>query len=265
MVDLADYQHSYQNIRFARSDGVLEMVFHSDGGPMLWNAVMHRELGEAFHRVAEDTENRVVVLTGSGDAFCPGSDRESFQLDATLPPIGLDNIYREGKAILFNQLAVPVPMIAAVNGPVMSHPELPLLCDIVLAAETAEFRDSHLARGLVPGDGIHVVFPMVFGVNRGRYLALTGTAVTAREALEWGAVNEVLPVGLLRERALEIARELADKPLLSLRYTRELLTREIKRQLHDNLGYGLALEGFASGYGAWTNASDETSGSCGTS
>jgi enoyl-CoA hydratase/carnithine racemase len=148
-------------------------------------------------------------------------------------------------------------MIAAVNGPLLSHAELALLCDIVLASETAVFQDRHLARGIVPGDGIHIAFPLVFGINRGRYLALTGKKVTAQEALAWGAVAEVLPGPDLNARAWQIARELATQPILALRYTRELMTRELQRLLHENLGYGLALEGFASGYGSWPAKSSE--------
>jgi enoyl-CoA hydratase/carnithine racemase len=251
MYQLHEYATSYRNIRFERTDGVLEMVFHSNGGPLLWNDDVHTDLVDAFAKVGQDTENRIVILTGTGDAFCPGPDPDSFHFDPGVPPVALDQIYREGKAFLSNQLAIPVPMIAAVNGPAVAHSEIPLLCDIVLAAETTVFQDRHLEWGIVPGDGIHIAYPLVFGPNRGRYLALTGAPVTAHQAHDWGAVAEVLPTDQLRQRAQEIATDLAQRPILGLRYTRELLTREIQRLLRDNLGYGLALEGFASGYGSW--------------
>jgi enoyl-CoA hydratase/carnithine racemase len=248
---LTDYAERYRDIAFTRRDGVLEMRLHSGDGPLLWNDRIHTDLGDAFHQVGQDTENKVVILTGTGDAFCPGPDPDSFHFDTSLPPVALDAIYREGKAMLFNQLAVPVPMIAAVNGPATAHSELALLCDIVLIAEHTVFADHHLDWGIVPGDGIHIAYPMAFGMNRGRHLALTGTEVSARQAHDWGAAAEVLPADRLRDRAWEIAADLARRPILGLRYTRELLTREISRQLRENLGYGLALEGFASGYGSW--------------
>jgi enoyl-CoA hydratase/carnithine racemase len=251
MYTLDGYADSYRNIRFTRRAGVLEMALHTDGGPLLWGGSIHTELGDAFYKVGQDRENRVVILTGTGDGFCPGPDPTPSNLDSSVPPVGLDHIYQEGKAILQNQLAVPVPMIAAVNGPAAAHPELALLCDIVLAADTTYFQDRHLEWGIVPGDGIHIVFPMAFGMNRGRYLALTGGKVTAQQALDWGAVAEVLPIGKLNDRAWEIATYLAGRPILGLRYTREVLTREISRQMRENLGHGLALEGFASGYGSW--------------
>src|SRR5688572_14572157 len=93
------------------------------------------------------------------------------------------------KNLLTNLLAIDVPMISAVNGPALRHAELLVMCDIVLAADTAEFQDSaHFTGGLVPGDGV-VVFPMVMGLNRGRYFLLTGQRLNAQQAKEYGLVN----------------------------------------------------------------------------
>jgi enoyl-CoA hydratase/carnithine racemase len=85
-------------------------------------------------------------------------------------------------------------MIAAVNGSALIHAELAVLCDIVLAADTTEFQDApHFPMGLVPGDGVHVVWPLILGPNRGRYFLLTGQKLFASEALDLGVVNEVMP------------------------------------------------------------------------
>jgi enoyl-CoA hydratase/carnithine racemase len=92
---------------------------------------------------------------------------------------------------------------------------------------------------------------MVFGMNRGRYLALTGAEVSAQEAHAWGAVAEVMPLELLRARAWALAEYLAAKPILGLRYSRELLNREVQRLFNDHLSLGLAFEGFTSGFGVW--------------
>ena len=120
------------------------------------------------------------------------------------------------------------------------------MCDIVLASETASFQDSaHYAGGLVPGDGVHVVFPMIMGLNRGRYFLLTGQVLDAAEALEIGLVNEVLPPAELLPRAWELARQLMLQPEMNRRYSRLLLTEQLRRQLNELLPYGLALEGLA--------------------
>jgi enoyl-CoA hydratase/carnithine racemase len=120
------------------------------------------------------------------------------------------------------------------------------MCDIVLASETAAFQDSaHFTGGLVPGDGMHVVFPLIMGLNRGRYFLLTGQRISAAEARDMGLVNEVLPREKLLPRALEHARKIMKLPELNRRYTRTLITEMLRRQMNDLLPYGLALEGLA--------------------
>lgn len=144
-----------------------------------------------------------------------------------------------------NMMAIPVPVIAAVNGPVTIHPEMPALADIVLAADHAVFADSHIQAGLVPGDGCHVVWPMLLGPNRGRAFLLTGNEITAQEARALGVVHEVLPAEALMPRALEHARRLAGLTPMTLRGTRTALTHHIKQRLFSELDRGLLLEGFA--------------------
>ena len=151
-----------------------------------------------------------------------------------------------GKNLLFNLLRIDVPMISAVNGPAVRHAEIPVMCDIVLASENAVFQDSaHFSGGLVPGDGVHVVFPLVMGLNRGRYFLLTGQSLDAHEAKDMGLVNEVLARDRLLPRAWELARRIMEQPEVNRRYARLLLTERLRRQMHELLPYGLALESFA--------------------
>src|SRR6202043_3825594 len=111
-----------------------------------------------------------------------------------------------------NHLNIEVPMIAAVNGPALIHAELAVLCDIVLAADHAEFQDApHLPLGIVPGEGVHIVWPLLLGPNRGRYFLLTGEEISAQQALTLNVVAEVLPPERLLPRAHELASQLADK------------------------------------------------------
>jgi enoyl-CoA hydratase/carnithine racemase len=254
-MQLEDYQNRFEHVAIERDEsGVVVVRLHSDDGPMYWNEKIHSELPEVFHALGADTENRVVVITGTGDAFSAGTAPGNFNYTPDLPPVHLDQVYREGRAMLRNLVNIPVPVIAAVRGAAISHPELALLADIVIASTDAVFQDRHFSRGIVPGDGIHIVFPLVFGPTRGRYLALTCAPISAQDALAWGAVNELLEPDDVLPRAMELARDLAQRHILGLRYTRELLNLEISRLMESNLGHGLALEGFASGYGAWGGA-----------
>ena len=102
----------------------------------------------------------------------------------------------------------------------------------------------------MPGDGVHVVWPMLLGPNRGRYFLLTGQKLSADEARDLGVVNEVVPPDDVLARAHELATQLAAQPDVTLRYTRAAFTHHLQRLMHDNLGYGLALEGLAA-YESW--------------
>lgn len=241
------YKDSFETIRMRREDGILEMTVHTGGDSLRWERKPHAELERAFLEIARDRDNHVVILTGTGEEFSgpapePAANLEEHQRS----PVEWEELGRESNNLIMNMLAIDVPMIAAVNGPAKRHAELPVLCDIVLASETAAFQDSaHFVAGLVPGDGMHVVFPLIMGMNRGRYFLLTGQVIDARQALDFGLVNEVLPREKLLERAWEHAREIKKQPLLNIRYTRIVINEIIRKHMQDNLAYGLALEGLA--------------------
>jgi enoyl-CoA hydratase/carnithine racemase len=240
---LDEYAEKYQNIRLDRQHGILTMTVHTAGDSLVWSATSHAELGHCFHDIAGDRENRVVLLTGTGQAYCKDIDAGSFDL-ATAHD--WDLVRLEGTRLLENLLAIEVPVISAVNGPALIHPEIPVLADIVLASETALFQDApHFMSGVVPGDGAHVVWPHVLGANRGRFFLLTGQILDASTAQQYGAVSEVLPAEALLPRAYELAATIAAKPFLTRRYARAALTMEYRRLMREGLGYGLALEALA--------------------
>src|SRR4029453_899464 len=202
--------------------------------------------------IAGDREIKVLIHTGTGENYNadwgPAPVKKPLYRAMGGPEglMKLDEKAWYGRMLIENVLAVDVPMISAVNGPCNIHSEVPLLGDIVLASEDAYFQDlAHFPRGMVPGDGQHVIWPWLVGRNRARYMLLTGKKLSAQEALEWGAVNEVLPKDELLDRAWELARELAKRPPLTLRYTRMLFTQDLKRAFLDELGHGLARETYA--------------------
>lgn len=245
MATFEQYANKYEHVRMERRDGILQITLHTAGGTLQWGVVPHRELPQVFTDIGSDPENKVVIMTGAGEAFTGPRGTPETRVRRT--PAQWDATYWEGKHLLMNLLDIEVPMISAINGPALRHSELPLLCDIVLAAEETTFQDSgHFVNGLIPGDGMHIVYPLLLGLNRGRYFLLTGQTLSAREARDLGLVNEVLPRQQLLPRAWELAQQLAQQHPLVLRYSRALLTQNLKRQMHDLLGYGLALEGLGS-------------------
>ncbi|MDO6406772.1 MAG: enoyl-CoA hydratase/isomerase family protein [Pantoea sp.] len=239
-----NYRHAFANAHLTRSaSGVLEVKFHTDGGALLFNGHTHEEFVELFHQIGADPDNRIVILTGSGEAFMESISPEGFDF---FTPRGYDKIYREGKKVLMNLLDIEVPVIAALNGPVRLHSEYVLLADMVLATPDTVFQDKpHFEFGIVPGDGVNLLWPEVIGSVRGRYFLLTRQELDATTAKEWGVINEIVPRDHLLTRAHELAESLATLPPLTTRYTRIALTQKLRRLIDEGAGYGLALEGIS--------------------
>jgi enoyl-CoA hydratase/carnithine racemase len=244
----AEYSVRYRHVAMRRIDNIIELRLHSDGQSLVWGASPHSELGHCFADVGSDPQNHVVILTGTGAAFLADVDTSwAYPQD----PQKWDTIFANGRRLLMNLLDIEAPVIAAVNGPATVHAEIPALSDICIAADTACFADeAHFRYGVVPGDGVHVIWPALLGPNRGRSFLLRSERIEAAEALRLGIVSEVVPAHVTLERAWQVARELAQKPHKALRYTRLAFTQPLKRLLLENLGFGLALEGLA-GYEYW--------------
>ncbi|MPZ44556.1 MAG: enoyl-CoA hydratase/isomerase family protein [Betaproteobacteria bacterium] len=242
---LKDYADKYETIRFRREDGILEMTLHSNGDSLRWGPAAHSNLEEAFNDVGRDPENQIVILTGIGAEFSgpevtPSTDRAV----PKLTPEQWGKLGSEARRFTMNMLNIEVPMIGVVNGPALRHPELPLLCDIVIGSDDCSFQDSaHFRGGMVPGDGVNVVFTLLMGMNRGRYFLYTAQTIGAKQALEMGLVNELHAKDEVLARGWEHARNLMKQSALNRKYTRWLLTEPLRRQMNELLGYGLAMEG----------------------
>jgi len=244
MAKFDTYREAFPNARLSRKpNGVLEVALHTDGGKLVFNGHTHEQFVHLFHVIGEDHANRVVILTGSGDAFMDAISPEGFDF---FSPQGYDKILREGRKVLSNILDIEVPMISALNGPVLLHSEYALLTDIILATPQTVFQDKpHFEFGIVPGDGVNLLWPEVIGSIRGRYFILTRQLLDAQTAKDWGVVNEIVPADRLLARAHEIADGIAALPPLTSRYTRIALTQKLRRIIDEGSGYSLALEGIS--------------------
>jgi enoyl-CoA hydratase/carnithine racemase len=245
-----EYRDKYPRFRLEKTEEkILLFQLHTDGGEFAWDWEAHASFGDCCADIAGDRDLSVVIFTGTGDGFMniwnPPTDKE-FPALMDSGAERLDEAGWRGRNRHLNMLDIQVPIVAAINGPCCIHSELPVMCDIVLAAEHAWLQDgTHFARGVVPGDGVQTVWPMVLGRNRARYFLLMGQKLSAQELLECGAVNEVLPKDQLMDRAWEIARYLAMRPPLTLRLTRSVLVQEFKRAAVNDLALGQFQELYA--------------------
>jgi enoyl-CoA hydratase/carnithine racemase len=228
-----------------RDDGVLFVAAHTLGGPVQLSVQNHRSLGQMLRTVGADPDNEILILTGSGEEFMMASDPEGFAIEeADMEYWAYEYAYKDGRinvSALVND--VEIPTIGLLNGPGF-HSEIVLMCDITLAAEDAVIFDLHYDIGSVPADGIHNAFQELLGVKRAAYALLTGEAITARQALEWGMVNEVVPRDQLIPRAYQIADHIMTQPRTVRRLTTQIVRRPWKQRIVSDLDGGFGIQMF---------------------
>jgi enoyl-CoA hydratase/carnithine racemase len=237
------YFTAFKNYEFTRTpSGVLTLRFHTDGGPVTFTGQTHSDFPRALYEIGQDRDNRVLVVTGTGDRFMTDIDGPS--LGDPTKPLDWDRLTAEGRRVMQRLVDLEMPIVAAVNGPASVHSEYVLVGDIVIAADTTVFSDfPHLTFGIVPGDGVYLAWEETIGLNRARYLTLTQGSFTAQEAEQWGAVAEVLPLDQVLPRAQELAEKLAAKPQLLTRYLAVTVRQRLSRRMAEGYQLGSALEG----------------------
>jgi enoyl-CoA hydratase/carnithine racemase len=238
-----EYFAAYRNLKLTRDpQGVLVVQFHDNGGPLTFTADAHTEVVDAFYRISQDRANKIVILTGAGGDFMTGVDWSSFK-DVSDPGVW-SQVHDEGVQVLENMANIRVPVIAAMEGRAHIHSEYALLANVIVAAEDATFQDvGHFAAGVVPGDGIFTAWSYRAGAGRAEAFLLNPRPVSARTALEWGVVAEVVKRGETLGRAREIAAQYLKFPEVTRRNTRVHFIRPLKERIIREVGYGLSLEG----------------------
>lgn len=229
-----------------RADGVILAQAHTLGGPIQLSVENHRSVGQLFKTIGADPENEVMIFTGSGEEFMMEADPEGFKLEQEdLQHWAYEYAYKDGRinvSSLVNDLEIPT--IGVLNGPGF-HSEICLMCDITICSEDAVIFDLHYDIGSVPGDGIHSCFQELLGTKRAAYALLTGQAIDAKKALEYGMVNEVVPREKLLARAWQLADHIMTQPRITRRITTQIIRRPWKHRITDNLDGGFGIQMFA--------------------
>jgi E-phenylitaconyl-CoA hydratase len=181
------------------------------------------ELRDLWPRIHENDEIRVAILTGAGQrAFCAGND-----LKKTMPPKEsyAQKTFAEARSNhLLAGMTTDKPIICAVNGVAMGGGmELALACDIRIASENAQFAQSEVRVGTIPGAGGTQRLPRMIAASDAMLMLLTGERIDAAEALRVGLVSKVVPADHLMSTARAIARRIAQNAPLSVRAVKRLV------------------------------------------
>ena len=165
---------SYSRFTFERDGRVLTAAITSDHPVNGVDAAMHEELGRVFTDLQRDTDSDIIILTGKGRAFCAGGDFDWFD-EQISDPRNFRDIAWEAKRIVSSLLEMEKPIICRLNGAAAGlGATIALLCDMVVADESAVIGDPHVKAGLVAGDGGALIWPQLIGYVRAKELLLTG-------------------------------------------------------------------------------------------
>jgi enoyl-CoA hydratase/carnithine racemase len=237
MATFETYKNNYAFMKMERENGLLEVTFHTNGGPLIMSDDLHANIQYAWRDIGSDPENKVIILTGTGDVFCVESDDPgNFG-----SPSSLSLAARDAKNMYESFFDIDAIVISAVNGPAFIHTDLLVTADVVIAAEEATFADFHVAAGMVTGGIAQVIWMELLGYVRGKYFLLTGQTLTAQQALACGVVNEIVKKEDLLTRARTIAHGILKQPATTIRNTRRAINQRIKQRFLEEapLGYTL--------------------------
>jgi enoyl-CoA hydratase/carnithine racemase len=225
-----------ETILIKRDDGVVNVTLNRPERKNAANGQMWLELRDLFYEVAHNRQDRVLVLTGAGGAFCSGadiSDPKGVSGDPSDPHLVRMQFLGEVMLALHD---VPQPTVAKVRGIAAGAGlSLALGCDLVVAGEDARFSEIFARRGLSVDGGSSWLLPRLVGMHRAKELAFFAEIISASEAQEFGLVNRVLPDHELDEFVEGWARRLAAGPPLALAMSKRLLHEGSRSTMADAL------------------------------
>ncbi len=224
---------TYECIEVANDNGVARITLNRPERLNSFTRAMHAELRDALDQLGNA---RVLVLTGAGRGFCAGQDLN----DRAVAPgeaVDLGETVEESWNPLIRALAaLPQPVIAKVNGVAAgAGANIALACDIVIAAKSAKFIQSFSALGLVPDSGGSWHLPRLVGQARALGLALTGEALPADKAAEWGLIWKAVEDEQLDAEVDGVATKLASLPPLGLAAIKQIIRSSWSRSLDEEL------------------------------
>jgi len=225
---------AYEAIRYELADGVATITLNRPNVHNAMNDTMRAELTACFTELAQSTDARAIVVTGAGErAFSAGADIREF----VAPQVPVK--YRDARRRVDFRAAMDrcgQPIIAAINGFALGGGlELALACDIRIAGEDSQLGLTEVNLAIIPGGGGTQRLPRLVGRGKALEMILTGARVDAREALRIGLVERVVPTAEVHTAAQALAKMLAERAPIAMRYAKEAVVKGLGMSLEDGL------------------------------
>lgn len=222
----------YKTLLVSTEDRVTTIRLNRPEALNALNAALLAELAEAIGAADADPEIGAIVVTGSEKAFAAGADIREMSGRTFVDTFGEDMFTASSEAIL----RCRKPIIAAVSGFCLGGGcELAMLCDFILAADTAKFGQPEVNLGVIPGLGGTQRLPRLVGQSKAMEMVLTGRLIGAEEAERAGLVSRVVPAEALLSEAGSVAATIASKPPLAVKAAKEAVARATESSLREGL------------------------------
>ncbi len=217
---------SYETIIYQKNNAVAKITFNRPEVLNAMNRTMVQEIGEALEDAEKDNDIRVVVITGSGKAFCTGMDLKFAKEELNTSQAEQD-FFRWANEVMLRRIeTMPKPVIAAINGYAMAGGiEIVTVVDLAIASEDAVIGDQHMKYGLLGAGGAPYRIPLLLGIRKAKELIFTGKTVSGKEAQQIGLVNQAVPQDKLESTVDTLAAELARKSPISMRISKSLINQ----------------------------------------
>ena len=233
----------YQDIIYTKEEGVATITLNRPDRRNAFSPEMSESILKAVQDAAKDNGVRVLVLTGTGQAFCAGADVKAMAENASQP--GGEGMRKDSERghvslpILLHEFEKPV--IAAINGVAVGGGlDLALACDIRIASDKARFAEVFIRRGLIPAMGGIFFLPRLVGIDRACQLIWTGDMIDAREAERIGLVTMVVAHEELEIATRELAEKLAKGPPLAIQKAKRAIYAGLGMDLQSSLDYAFS-------------------------
>lgn len=222
----------YENIIFEQDGPVGILTVNRPKSLNALNPATVREIGVCVEAVRQDSSIRCLIITGSGDrAFVAGADISAM---VTMGVIEGKVFSAHGLSVMRSLENLPIPVIAAVNGFALGGgTELALACDLIIAADKAQFGQPEINLGIIPGFGGTQRLARRIGLPRARELIYSGDMIDAETAYRCGLANKVVPLADLMTEAKALAQKLATKPPFAIQQAKEAINAGIDMGLEN--------------------------------